>query len=200
MEGYEVAGPASSLVGSLEGRLAIVVGGAEGGYKECEWARRVYEDPVIFAANDIGCYLPVVHHWVSLHYDKLEHWAALRRLDGSLWQDFKTHCNYFQIAQADYVWSIEPCHFSLSGYFAMQLAYLMGADRIILAGCPGSRARRFFEPEPRSDSYGYGGGDTVADSRDREQLCKEMSRVPSMKEKVRSMSGWSKEYFGGPDD
>jgi len=196
--GYEVAGPAKEIIGSLAGRLALVVGNAEGGYKQAEFVRRHF-DPVIFAVNDVGMYLPVVHHWVSLHYDKLVHWAAVRRLDGSLWQDFKTHCGYFQIAKADYVWAIEPCHFSLSGYFAMQLAYLMGADRIVLAGCPGSRVRRFFEPEPRAD-YGYGGGDSNADYRDREQLYNEMRRVPGMKEKIRSCYGWTREYFGGPDD
>ena len=197
-EGYQVRGPAEEIVGSLAGRTALVVGGAEGGYKDAEKVRQ-YFNPVIFAANDVGMYLPVVHHWVSLHWEKLFHWSKARQTDGSLWQDYKTHTSFFRTSNADYVWSIEPCTFSLSGNFAMQLAYLMGADRIILAGCPGNRARRFFEPEPRAD-YSYGGGDTNADCRDREQFLKEMRRVPGMKERIRSCSGWTQEFFGGPGD
>jgi hypothetical protein len=144
-------------------------------------------------------YLPVVHHWVSLHWEKLFHWSKARQLDGSLWQDYKTHTSFFQTSNADYVWTIEPCTFPLSGTFAMHLAYLMGAQRIILAGIPADGTRRFFDPEPRKD-YAYGSGDSYGDKRDREQFLREMRRVPAMKQKIRSMSGWTRVFFGHPYD
>jgi hypothetical protein len=86
--------------------------------------------------------------------------------------------------------------YALSGYFAMQLAWVMGAGRIILCGCPGNQKRRFFEVAARKD-FGYGTGPAAADNGIREQLEREMHRLPDFRVAVRSMSGWTQEFFGG---
>ena len=194
---YSVYGPAGDLLDSLRGQTAVVCGSAETVFQDVNYALdKIQGDRKIFAVNDVGMYLPVVDHWVSLHADKLKGWIETRRREPSLWQEFTTHTSFSAIWSADYVWQIEPCHFSLSGYFAMQLAYLMGAEKIVLCGCPGDGTRRFFDHKARDD-YHYGGGTTVGDQRDRTQLLNEMNRVPDLKFRVRSMSGWSREYFGG---
>ena len=94
---------------------------------------------------------------------------------------------------ADYYWSnLTPC-FALSGYFAMQIAYIMGADKIILCGCPGDTTRRFFDIPGQRREAGDPGYDREGVTA---QLLHEMERLPDFKSKVRSMSGWTKFYFG----
>ena len=96
----------------------------------------------------------------------------------------------------NYVWEGLTTLFALSGYFAMQIAYIMGAELIVLCGCPGESKRRFFEHASRAD-FGYGSGSASSDSGVRIQLLKEMGRLPQFAERVRSMSGFTQEFFGG---
>ena len=97
----------------------------------------------------------------------------------------------------DVAWTGLTPLFCLSGYFAMQIAWIMGCRPIVLCGCPGSPAPRFFESAPRAD-FGYGSGADGTEVSVREQIEKEMSRLPEFKAAVRSMSGWTAEYFGRP--
>jgi len=85
---------------------------------------------------------------------------------------------------------------ALSGYFAMQIAYVMGASPIVLCGCPGDRAARFFEARPRTD-FSYGAGRNGNDNSVRTQVEHEMKRLPEFKARVRSMGGWTGKFFGG---
>jgi hypothetical protein len=96
----------------------------------------------------------------------------------------------------DYVWDRLSPQMALSGYFAMQMAWIMGAERIVLCGCPGEQTRRFFESTPRED-FGYGGHDSHGDQGIRQQVEIEMKRLPEFKQAVRSMSGWTQSFFGG---
>lgn len=189
-KGYKGGDGAGSLVDSLAGRPAIVAGNGEGVQDQVFHVKQTLENPLVFAANDVGVYLPQVDHWCSLHKEKLFHWAKLREIERG-GKDWLTHTAGNKIATfIDYCWDpLEPL-FALSGYFAMQLAYLMGCDPIILCGCPGERARRFFDRIPRED-YDYQNPGM------REQVEKEMARLPEFKKKVKSMSGWTKEFFGG---
>lgn len=196
--GYCGKGNVSDLLGSLRGRAAIVCGNAKGVFEEVEevqGSRLKVEDPVYFAANDVGMYLPHVDHWMSLHVDNLGAWKPVRWLHPIPGENAKYH----SIAQRpfiDYAWEGLTPLFCLSGYFAMQIAYLMGSERIILCGCPGSQVPRFFEAKVQAN-FGYGGGSTGNDKNIQEQVVKEMKRLPDFKERVRSLSGWTREFFGG---
>lgn len=177
------------LLGSLAGRSAIVAGNAAGVFEEVEDARQRLENPVIFAANDVGIYLPKLDHWATLHTNKLGTWKQCRWQTHEGMEDAKYHA-IDPRPFVDYLWVGLTPLMCLSGYFAMQISWVMGCDRIILCGCPGNETKRFFEAASRPDS-GYG--------RDgpREQLEHEMERLPEFKAAVRSMSGWTREYFGG---
>jgi hypothetical protein len=190
--GYCGSGNVRSLIGSLRGRAAIVAGAADGVFDEVAAAMHIFDDPVVIAANDVGMYLPRVDHWVSLHADNLGIWKAIRWLHPGEY-DTKYH-SIDKRPFVDYVWSGLTPLFCLSGYFAMQIAWIMGAEPIVLAGCPGDGTRRFFEAKPRSD-FKYGADPNDGGSRD--QLIHEMDRLPRFKATVRSMSGWTKEFFGG---
>lgn len=186
--GYRGGGNVADLLRSQTGRPAIVVGSGEGVFREIEACEdsRFYGNALVFAANDVGVFLSRVDHLVSLHANNLPHWAALRA-DKHARDSFKTH----SFTEADFIWQeLEPM-FSLSGYFAMQVAYLMGCEPIILCGCPGDGTKRFFDSKPREDfDYQVKNARTMIES--------EMARLPEFKSKVRSMSGWTREFFGGP--
>jgi hypothetical protein len=191
--GYCGTGNVRPLIGSLSTRTAIVAGAADGVFDEVAHALRMFNnEPVIFAANDVGMYLPRVDHWVSLHADNIGIWKAVRWLHPGEY-DTKYH-SIDKRPFIDYVWSGLTPLFCISGYFAMQIAWIMGAEPIILAGCPGDGTRRFFEATPRVD-FKYGADPN--DSGPRDQLVHEMDRLPHFKSAVRSTSGWTQEFFGG---
>lgn len=191
--GYCGRGNVEGLFGSLRGRPAVVCGNAESVFKDYERALEQLDNPVVFAVNDIGMYLPRVDHWVSLHEKRLFHWAALRS-DGSSKSmgnlDFATHSIGSDPA-ITYGWQGLTPLFALSGYFAMQIAWLMEAEKIVLCGCPGDTTPRFFEAGPRTDNFDYQSDGVI------QQLRAEMDRLPEFRARVRSMSGQTKEFFGG---
>lgn len=195
--GYSGAGPVRGLLGSLAGRPALVAGSAAGVFAEVAAAERQLDRPVIVAANDVGMYLPRLDHWVSLHADHLAAWKAVRWLHARTKETTQYHSEVGG-AVVDHVWERLTPLFCLSGYFAMQIAWLMGCRPIVLCGCPGEPAPRFFEAEPRAD-FGYGSGAAGSDRGVREQIEREMARVPDFKAAVRSMSGWTRDFFGGLD-
>jgi len=195
--GYSGVGPVESLIGTLDGRPAVICGNGYGVFEEFDQIRKLYDEKelVVFGVNDVGMYLDKLDHWVSLHADNLGAWKAVRWAmaksgEKTLYHSatdrpFITHC-----------WSnLTPC-FALSGYFAMQIAWIMGCSRIILCGCPGMPMKRFFEAAPRG-VFGYGGGDSNSDTGVREQVEKEMIRIPEFKKVVRSTRGWTRHFFGG---
>ena len=193
--GYCGRGPVGSLIGTLQGRPAVVCGSGETVFYELEDALKKVPDAVIFGVNDTGTFLPRMDHWVSLHSDHLGPWKAVRWLHGRPREDVQYH-SIDDRAYVDHVWQNLTPLFALSGYFAMQIAYIMGASSIVLCGCPGERAARFFEASARAD-FGYGSGTNGNDNAVRTQVETEMKRLPEFKTAVRSMSGWTQQFFGG---
>jgi len=184
--GYSGCGNVEDMIGSLHGRTAVICGNAAGVFSEVADVPSRAERSVVFAVNDVGMFLPEVDHWVSLHGQKMSAWSKVR------WDNHFTipviH-SIEPVAPVSYFWEKLTPLFALSGYFAMQIAYIMDAARIILCGCPGSPARRFFEASRRSD-FDYAGGC-------QDQIREEMRRLPDFRSRVRSTSGWTQEYFGG---
>ncbi len=193
--GYSGSGNVAGLIDSLRDRTAIICGNADGVFDELADVLLKVENPVIYAVNDVGMFLPQVDHWVSLHPDNLGAWKAVRWLQTREHENAKYH-SYDSRPFIDYKWMGLVPVFALSGYFAMQIAHIMGVSKIVLCGCPGDATRRFFEQKPRSDFF-YGAGPHGSDKSIREQVEKEMNRLPDFKDKVRSMSGWTRDFFGG---
>jgi len=199
--GYSGCGNVEGLLGSSTDRPAIIAGNAQGVFQEVEQVESMLSGCLIFAVNDVGMFLPRVNHWVSLHADFLPRWMDVRS-QHHLSVPVRLHSCEAKPA-IDYAWEGLSPLFALSGYFAMQIAWLMGCRPIILCGCPGSPAPRFFEAHPRHTSathmrgFGYGGGLTSQDAGIQRQLQTEMNRLPNFKASLRSMSGWTRELFGG---
>jgi len=192
-KGYHGAGNVGELIDSLASRPAIIAGNGKGVFDEVEEAyTSVGNMAVVFSANDVGVYLPVVHHMVSLHGPKLMHWVELRRDSTSRPNgnnDFRVHDAGLHGKADWYQWEHLTPIMSLSGYFAMQIAYLMGCFPIVLCGCPGDSTPRFWETKGVNPGY----------VRSQQQIKEEMGYKPDFKKVVRSMSGWTRSYFGGVD-
>jgi hypothetical protein len=189
-KGYFGNGNVEPLFDTLSGRRALVVGSGWGVFDE--FRRYASPECVVFAVNDVGVYLPRIDHLVSLHADKLRLWRDLRAntmSQGYGNTDFKTHTGFYAAGGIDYCWEYLTPIFALSGYFAMQIAYLMGAEWIFLLGCPGDSTPRFWETETVNKSYQQQG---VLD-----QLKHEMKRNPDFFNRVRSASGFTRRFFGG---
>ena len=184
--GYVGSGNVHALLGSCLGRRALVCGGAQGVFEDVE--KIIQKDDLVFASNDVGMYLPRLDHWATLHYMKMPHWRAIRddafsRQIGNT--DYKTHSHGSEKAHYDW-FGLTPI-LPLSGLFAAQIAFLMGCNPIILVGCPNDQTPRFFETKAIE---GYA---TV-----QKTIRSEMAFKPEFKKVIRSVSGWTKEFFGAP--
>lgn len=195
--GYSGAGDVEHLINSLDGQPAIVCGSAEGVFQEFDFAYSKYPDAKVFAANDVGMYIPELDHWVSLHGDCMQYWKYLRKIHRQ-YEDKKHKVTWTHVYDekdiADYHWQdLSPIH-ALSGFFAMQVAWIMGCSPIILVGCPADTTRNFYRLAARAE---YGGEKTPGGKGLRAQIKNEMYRLPDFRASVRSTSGWTKEFFGG---
>ena len=187
--GYSCLGNTEHLLGSCQGRTAIVCGNARGVFEEYDEVRQ--PGFLIFAVNDVGCYLAHVDHWVSLHTPRLDHWIEVRRDPtsrpmGNL--DFHVHDAGLYGLRTWYQWTGLTPLMALSGMFAAQVAYLMGCERIVLCGCPNDATPRFFELTCTNHAY----------VETQKQIKQEMAYKPEFKATIRSMSGFTRDYFGSP--
>src|SRR5687767_1368978 len=122
--GYAGQGNVHELLGSLRSRSVIVAGNGHTVFQDIAKAEDLLDDdPVYFAVNDVGIYLPKLHHWVSLHADNLRTWRDCRWLQSRAGEDVKLHA-IEEKAFIHYSWQSLTPLFALSGYFAMQIAYI----------------------------------------------------------------------------
>lgn len=191
--GYSGSGNVKHLLDVGSGP-AIVAGGAEGVFDEILEVQKHIPNTAIFAVNEVGIFLPIVDHFITLHTANVGAWKQCRWLHPK--EGDTLYHGIDKLQSIDFVWEGLTPMFALSGYFAMQIAWLMGYSPIILCGIPGDSRRRFFDLRAR-DNFGYGGGHSSGDDGIRQQVEKEMQRLPDFKDAVRSMNGWTKEFFGG---
>jgi len=98
-------------------------------------------DGVVVAVNDVGCHWPRdLHHWVSLHPEKLVGWAALRA-------QYRHPSGYVTWGRAG-----RPCDRHVkawaggsSGMYGVQVAQVVGCSRVVLCGIPMTAAAHFAE-------------------------------------------------------
>ena len=188
--GYQGEG-CGELLGELRGQPAIIAGNAKGVFEEVSAAQSSMGGSVIFAANDVGVYLPHIDHLVSLHTPKLDHWVGLRRDETSKGygnKNFRVHDAGLFGEREWHQWTGLTPMMALSGLFAAQIAWLMGCAPITLCGCPTDATPCFWQP---SDTVN-GGYPKVQG-----QFKAEVDRNSEFKKALRSMSGWTKDYLNG---
>jgi hypothetical protein len=166
--------------------LALVLGGAACVWDDIAAALDLAEPDYVFACNDIGTRWPHrLDGWVTLHPEKMVGWRKERKANG-----FTSALVHVGNEIAPGVDRVVDYRFpsmgssGSSGLYAAKVAMEL-ADRIVLCGVPmQAREAHFFDAAQWAEfgSFTQGWQDAM----------------PYIKDRVRSMSGWTKELLGAP--
>jgi hypothetical protein len=162
-------------------RTIICLGGHENVWTELDQALALCPDADIAACNEAGRDYPGrLSLWCSLHPEKLGEWQ--RRRKGPPPELVISHQRKPQTRIDTLVKERWP---GSSGLYTVQNALSMGYCAIICAGMPYSVSQHYHKQEPWQHANGYHRGWKRA--------------LPHIRDKVKSMSGWTAELLGKPD-
>lgn len=175
--------PAAPLVAT-----ALVMGGAKCVHEDLEVALSLCRPDVFIAVKDIGIVYYRVDHWVTFHADRIANELAKRRSLGNpdpkcIWVHKRSH-----VAQGVNV-PIE--RILVKGGSSGMMGALVGlrlARKVVLAGVPMDPGMPHFNDRKHGKPWHEG------------RLYQSYWRqcLPDMKDRVRSLSGWTKELLGEP--
>lgn len=203
--------------------VALVVGG------HVDWCDEIdrLEDMIggrwpgpVVACNDVGCFLPDLDHWVSLHGNKffgpprwveMRGWPLDRRLAAlpairrarierfltdrdatePLSREFETwSCD--NMRELDHHWNRYTG--GSSGFYALAVArQALGIDRAVLCGVHMDNEANAFRGAPKWGGNRYHRGWT---GKEQDKVTWSRSDIEAT---VRSMGGLTREWFGEPD-
>lgn len=166
-------------------RSALIIGGANTLPRDRYAALELFTPDLIIACNHAGRdeHGPV-DHWVTMHPELFPHWIAAREAGGhppavQLW-----HARHKQSRVESK--PVESWGGS-SGMLCIAVAFELGVERIVLAGVPMEKANRHYDdPRPWNEARQY----HPAWER----------RVPQMRGRVKSLSGWTRDLLGEPTE
>ena len=178
-------------------RTALVLGGAGCVWEDLEAALELGEYHGAVACNDAGAFYPgTLDAWVSLHPDKFGIWASKRvaggfglpaAILGHLEASGRKALPLCVTGRTEFRFDGQKTTGS-SGLFALKVALVdLGFNRAVLCGVPmTARDGHFFDTaEWRGD---------IAHQRGWLEV------MPQIKDRARSMSGWTREKLGAPDE
>jgi hypothetical protein len=163
-------------------KIALALGGAAGVFDEAKEARALLgrDFDMVGACNDVGARVEYLTHWCTLHPDKFPGWMSEREKNGfgggySAWCHKHSQRMRFRI-----------CHDwgGSSGLLVVKVLLEEGADRVICAGTPMTNTPWFHKKAP----WGF------ADHHYRAW----QKHLSEIRERVRSMSGRTRELLGAP--
>ncbi len=170
-------------------RTALCLGGGYSLQKDID-AVPVAFDGVV-ACNEAGAHWPGhLDGWVSLHPKKFPKWSQAREENG-----YAPCPRFFSHAKCNEFPSAEPTPYVLdgmsgsgsSGLFAAKVALDdLEFDRVILCGVPMTPSPHFFDEIAWRSSHHFRKHWRSIDE--------------SYRARIRSMSGWSRIFFSGPED
>jgi hypothetical protein len=168
--------------------IALVLGGASCVWDDAFEAIEKFNPGLFVACNDIGTrWSGPLDAWVTLHPEKMAKWRSERAAQGfsEAFEHVAAEDGHAGIDRvADYRWPGMTASGS-SGLFAVKIA-LEKADKVILAGVPMTPTAHFFDDAPWAHVRSFN------------EAWKTMQ--PFLKGKVASMSGWTRELLGGPEN
>lgn len=172
---------------------ALVLGGSKSVWKEIRRAKALGEYEGVIAANYIGMTWPEpLDAWVSQHPNEFDRMIPEReanghppaaRVFGSLHKDRRPETAVVELIEHRFPGQVQT---GSSGLFAVKVALAdMGFERVVLCGVPLTQeGGHFAEDGPwRGAPSFYTGWREV---------------IPLIRDRVRSLSGWTRETFGAP--
>lgn len=173
--------------------VALVVGSAATVWDDLAAARALGRYDAVIAVNEVGTVLKGrVDAWVSQHPDRFLEWAAARKVKrlSPAKRIIGSHRRADRPGQhqaATYTDHRFPGQekSGSSGLFGLRVALIdLGFDRAVLCGVPISTEAGHINPEHRWPDYLYRPGWLQA--------------LPMIKDRARSMSGWTRDLLGEP--
>lgn len=172
-------------------KLALILGGARCVFKDQKRALELFTPDLIICINEMGRDYPeTFDHWVSMHpqIDKFPHWIGERKQAGrpdakQLWIPRHREMH----SKVKYEVGRVPSWGGSSGMLACTLCIAMLDCDAVLAGVPmQADAAHYHDDTPWTDAVHYHG-------HWRRYLDK-------LKGRIKSMSGWTQELLGAPDE
>lgn len=166
---------------------ALILGGAVGVWDDAGTALDLFKPDLIIAVNDIGTrWAGRLTHYATLHPEHMQRWRKERMGRG-----FSQAGEHIGHNMADGIDRAADYRFpgmnasGSSGLFAVKIAIDEGCERVVLAGVPmQAKQAHFFNTAHWTDRDSFASAWEIA--------------LPHIKDKVRSMSGWTKELLGAP--
>jgi hypothetical protein len=157
---------------------ALVIGGSGSALEEADAALKLFEPDAVLVVNDLIARWPgKIDYACTLHSEKLAGWIRERRGN----QRFQVWCHrpFRGVHRTTKDWA------GSSGLFAVKIAIEEGFEKVVVAGVPmlGS-AKHIARNREWGSARTYQRGWTT--------------HVAEIKDKVRSMSGWTKDLVGFP--
>lgn len=168
-------------------KTALVLGGADCLYGDVQWALRLFTPDHIIATNNAGRdHIGELEHWASMHPEKMEGWAKERNRmgrprAGTMWRP------RHKLPPNGMVMREVPSWGGSSGLLAVTVALLpLECTHVVCAGCPLESERAHFDDRrPWGEAARYRGA--------------WQKHFPTMRNRVKSMSGWTRQLLGPPD-
>ena len=178
-------------------RVALVLGGAGSVWNDLDAALDLGEYHGIVACNDVGAAYPGhLDAWVSLHPEKMPKWTAERVASGYPWCDRIMGYKGFTKRGGIPACVTELTDFKFpgqinsgsSGLFALKVALIdLGFEKAVLCGVPmASLSGHFFDLTAWKGAISHRRGWNET--------------LHHYQHKARSMSGWTREVLGAPDE
>lgn len=171
--------------------LGVILGGARSVWEDLDNLCALRKPDVIIATNDAGAYYSgPVHHWVTLHYEKLPRWKAdraARELPPAECYWVHEGATIPRSAPFDSQTRTVADLGGSSGLFGVKVGATLGLRKIVLAGVP-------MEPE---DGHFFDHKRWEFATRYRQAWTRHHQEFAPI---VRSMSGWTAALFGKPDE
>ena len=167
--------------------IALVLGGASNVYDDTKAALALFTPDVIVAVKDIAITYPKVDHWVTYHPERLVRELPRRRLSGlpdpiAVWMHEGGRMASNLGIQVKHL----PHRGGSSGFMGMVVGCKV-ADKAVLCGIPmDPNLKHFSRPKPRGWPEGMFYRQVW------------IKHLPEFKDRVRSMSGWTRELLGAP--
>jgi len=185
--------PIPPLVNTFHGSLVILGGAA------CVWDDLLLFNntlglqlrPDYMAVNDIGQYWQnPLAHWVTLHPEYMPGWMRFRL--GHYYGDGRKPIVHSARPDpgVDVHWDV-PTSGGTSGLFGCLVALALGYEKIILVGMPMDNSHHFFDPPWQSNA-------SFEDNPNKLEWIGAKDRI--FKDKVRSMSGRTRQWLGVPTE
>lgn len=169
---------------------ALVFGRAVGVWDEVKAAKRLCNFDLVIAVGSAGVDYPThIDHWVTFHVDLFRHWCELRAKAGrSRVESFWTANYRGSPLHPNYNWPLKrvDCNGGSSGLIGTMVGLKL-AKRVVIAGIP---------MDPNRNQYDKNAPWTEAMKHRKAWE----TYLPQLKDRVRSMSGWTQTLLGAPPE